>query len=151
SSFYPAVIKSQGRLIYGQVQEVLDGADHSLSEQVTTNLFLMKDLANILMNKRFHEGSLDLEIPETQLILDDRGIPVDVARSERLFAHRLIEELMLVANIAVARFIQKHQWPSLYRIHEEPFSDAVKNLELAVHNWGFNISLSNSHRGFAKL
>ena len=72
------------------------------------------------MAKRFRDGALDLEVPETVLVIDDAGEPIDVIKSERLFAHRLIEELMLAANVAVAKFLGSREVPSFYRVHEAP-------------------------------
>lgn len=151
--FHEGVIKSWARLTYGEVQEILDGNEHSLDKEIDSSLSLMADVAKILMGRRFKNGSLDLELPETQIILDDKGVPVDISRSERLFAHRLIEELMLLANISVALFVQEKKWPCLFRIHEEPFKDAIENLKLASHNWGFQVPIrpSSLQKSFTKL
>ncbi len=139
SSFYEAVFMSHHRLIYGEVEDMINGIENPKYNDVLPNLNLMADIARILMKKRFAEGSLDLEIPEAQLMIDASGVPIDVVRGDRLFAHRLIEELMLLANVCVARFISKSGKPSLYRIHEAPFSDSLKNLEIMAHNWGLKI------------
>jgi len=135
SKIYEAVFRSHHRLTYGIVQEVLDGKTIEEFEDVRSNLELMRDIAKILMKKRFQEGSLDLELPEVELLIDETGNPIDILRSERLFSHRLIEELMLLANVAVARFISKRGFPCLYRIHEEPSPEAIKTLEVMAHNW----------------
>jgi ribonuclease R len=95
------------------------------------------------MAKRFKEGSLDLEIPETQLVIDGAGVPVDIIRSERLFAHRLIEEMMLSANVAVAKFFSEKEAPSLFRIHEDPNDEAIQNLEKYLFNFGGNTKLTD--------
>lgn len=139
TEIYEAVFTSHHRLIYGEVQEMLDGYENPKYGDVLDSLKLMRDIATLLMKKRFREGSLDLEIPEAQLIIDASGMPTDIVRGERIFAHRLIEELMLLANVAVAKFIAQSGRPSLYRIHESPFPDALKSLELMAHNWGLHI------------
>ncbi|MDZ4676904.1 MAG: ribonuclease R [Oligoflexia bacterium] len=139
SDFYEAVFMSHHRLIYGEVEDMVNGFDNPKYLDVLPELRLMADIARILMKKRFHEGSLDLDIPESQILIDATGVPTDVVRGDRLFAHRLIEELMLMANVAVAKFIAKSGKPSLYRIHEEPFADALKNLEVMAHNWGLRV------------
>lgn len=139
SRFYEAVFKSHHRLIYGEVEDMINGYKNEKYLDAIPHLNLMTDIAKILMKKRFHEGSLDLEIPESQVLVDASGVPTDVVRGERLFAHRLIEELMLLANVAVARFISESQMPALYRIHDEPFEDALKNLEIMAHNWGLRL------------
>ncbi len=87
-------------------REIIDGNDIEKFAHVKESILRLSDLAKILMAKRFKEGSLDLEIPETELVIDGAGIPVDIQRSERLFSHRLIEEMMLAAsNAAVAKFL----------------------------------------------
>lgn len=118
--FYEGVIRSHGRLTYGDVQRILDGAEVKKFEHHRERLKLAEKLANILKDKRFKEGSLDLDIPEVLVEVDEQGQAVDIHLSERIFAHRLIEEFMLKANIAVAEFIDKKNKPQIYRIHEEP-------------------------------
>ncbi|MFZ4403813.1 MAG: ribonuclease R [Pseudobdellovibrionaceae bacterium] len=141
SSFYEAVMFSQARVTYGEAQEVVDGNDTHFTPIVRKNILQCADLAKILMRKRFKEGSLDLEIPETELMIDSSGVPVDVVRSERLFAHRLIEELMLAANVAVAEFLRSKEIPALYRIHESPPEASLRNLENYLKTFGGQISL----------
>jgi ribonuclease R len=141
--FYEGVMNSKARVTYGEAQEVIDHASNpklaksrQLPKEVDENILHSRDLAKILMAKRFEEGSLDLEIPETQVVVNEAGESVDIIKSERLFAHRLIEELMLAANISVARFIDEKQVPGLYRIHEEPFEENVANLQRFLWNFG---------------
>lgn len=136
SDFYEAVIESKARVTYGEAQEVVDGNPMPKLDHVKDNILRCADLAKLLMAKRFREGSLDLEIPESELEIDSAGVPVDVIRSERLFAHRLIEELMLAANVAVAKFLSSRDIPSMYRIHEPPNEKALNMLELYIHNFG---------------
>ncbi len=145
SKFYEAVIESQARVIYGEAQELIDGEENPENlnpvvadklKHVKENILRCADLAKVLMAKRFKEGSLDLEVPETQLIIDAAGEPVDVIKSERLFAHRLIEELMLAANVAVAKFLSSKEMPSFYRIHEPPDSEKISLLERYMTNMG---------------
>lgn len=126
---YEAVILSQARVTYGEAQEVLDGVIPRNLEHVAKMIQAAGGLAKILMSKRFKEGSLDLEIPETVIELDETGQPVDILQAERLFSHRLIEEMMLMANVAVAKELGRRGVACLYRIHEEPNPEAVRNLE----------------------
>lgn len=141
SEFYEGVMDSKARVTYGKAQEVIDGADLPELAHVKSNLLLCADLAKILMAKRFREGSLDLEIPETELQIDGAGRPVDVIRSERLFAHRLIEEMMLAANVAVAKFLSSRDIPAMYRIHEPPNEMAIRLLEKYMVSFGGRPSL----------
>ncbi len=145
SKFYEGVIESKARVTYGQAQELLDGAAGKSSmnlevakklDHVKENIFRSSDLAKVLMAKRFKEGSLDLEVPETELVIDAAGEPVDVIKSERLFAHRLIEEMMLSANVAVAKFFAQKEIPAIYRVHEEPTSEKIEILQRYLANMG---------------
>lgn len=145
SSFYEAVIESKARITYGEAQEIVDGhamTKHTSIPGVQENVLKCADLAKILMAKRFKEGSLDLEVPETELVIDGSGEPIDVIKSERLFAHRLIEEMMLAANVAVAKFLGAKEIPSLYRIHEPPDPLKISLLEKYLHNLGSTANLA---------
>ncbi len=136
SDFYEAVMESKARVTYGEAQEVIDGAEVEKLKHVKAEILRASDLAKILMAKRFREGSLDLEIPEMQMVLDGSGNPVDLIRSERLFAHRLIEEMMLSANVAVAKHFHQKEGPAIYRIHESPNEDMIKILEKYLATFG---------------
>lgn len=136
SKFYEAVMNSKARVTYGEAQEVIDGVDVEKLRHVKDNILRCSDLAKILMAKRFKDGSVDLEIPETELEIDASGMPIDVIRSERLFSHRLIEELMLAANVAVATFLTSKKIPAMYRIHEPPNEQAIRLLEKYLYNFG---------------
>jgi ribonuclease R len=140
--FYEAVMESKARVTYGEAQEVIDGTVPDKLKHVKEAILRAADLAKILMSRRFAEGSLDLEIPETQVVVDATGNSVDIIKSERLFAHRLIEELMLAANISVAKFIDENNIPGLYRIHEPPFEENLQTLERFLHNFGGTASMS---------
>lgn len=141
SDFYEAVIESKARVTYGQAQEIIDGNSIEHLNHVKADILRASDLAKILMAKRYKDGSLDLEIPETQIVLDSAGMPIDFIRASRLFAHRLIEEMMLAANVAVAKFISSQEIPGIYRIHEPPNADAIAMLETYMHNFGSRIDL----------
>lgn len=145
SRFYEAVIQSHARVTYGEAQEVLDGNTPGELKHVENEIKRAGDLAKILMKKRFQEGSLDLEIPETEIEVDDAGQPVDILQSSRLFAHRLIEELMLQANVAVAKEFSRRNVPALYRIHDSPNPEAMANLENYLETLGTKRSLSGTN------
>ncbi|MEZ0391925.1 MAG: ribonuclease R [Pseudobdellovibrionaceae bacterium] len=143
SNFYEAVIESKARVTYGEAQEIIDGNEVEKIRHVKSEILLAADLAKILMAKRFKEGSLDLEIPETEIVIDSSGMPIDFIRSERLFAHRLIEEMMLAANVAVAKFLSSQEIPAVYRIHEPPNEDAIAMLEKYLMNFGSRVKISD--------
>lgn len=136
SNFYEGIMESKARVTYGEAQEIIDGTPLPQFDHVKDNILRCADLAKILMAKRYKEGSLDLEIPETVVEVDAAGVPVDIIRSERLFAHRLIEEMMLAANVAVGTFLHQRNIPALYRIHEPPNEQAIQTLEKYLWNFG---------------
>lgn len=147
STFYEAVIESKARVTYGEAQEIIDDPDGQGPTQkkfshVKDEILRCADLAKVLMAKRFKEGSLDLEVPETELVIDGTGEPVDVIKSERLFAHRLIEEMMLAANVAVAKEFGRKDIPAIYRTHEPPDPLKISMLEKFMKSFGASTHLS---------
>ncbi|MCB0356669.1 MAG: ribonuclease R, partial [Bdellovibrionales bacterium] len=136
TQLYEAVIESKARVTYGEAQEVIDGNTPEKLKHVEAFIQRAADLAKILMAKRYKEGSLNLEIPETEVELDEAGYPIDIIKSERLFSHKIIEEMMLIANVAVARFLNNKNIESIYRVHEPPKEEDVKKLEMYIHNFG---------------
>ncbi|MES2966065.1 MAG: ribonuclease R [Bdellovibrionota bacterium] len=155
--FFEGVMESKARVTYGEAQELMEAHENGTAasnksalkfKHVAANILRCADLAKILMQKRFREGSLDLEIPETQVVVDSTGESTDIIRSQRLFAHRLIEELMLVTNICTARVMEDFQIPGIYRVHEEPDPDAIKSLQRYLWNLGGSRSVMGG--GLAK-
>lgn len=142
---YEAVICSHARVTYGEAQEIIDGHVPEKLRHVAKDIKLASELAHILMKRRYRNGSLNLEIPETTIELGEDGVPTDILRAERLFAHRLIEELMLAANVSVALFLDEHKMPALYRIHEEPKADAIATLERYLDNFGYGKRLQGAN------
>ncbi|WP_321393464.1 ribonuclease R [uncultured Desulfuromusa sp.] len=129
SKFYPAVMRSHARLTYTQVSVCLETPEQSdLDPSLIPQLLQMVDLTEALAQKRQLRGSLDMDLPEVQILLDEDGHPLDLKKTERTMAHRLIEEFMLAANEAVADYLTGKGWDMLYRIHEEP--DLLKLQEL---------------------
>jgi ribonuclease R len=136
TSFYEAVICSQARVTYGQAQEVIDGERVPELDKVRSCILVASDLAKLLMARRFRLGALNLDLPETEVELDETGVPVDIMQSERLFSHKLIEEMMLMANVAVAREFTRKNIPALYRIHDKPNEEAIENLNAFLSTLG---------------
>lgn len=145
TELYEAVIQSQARVTYGEAQEIVEGTSLPQFRHVEQNIRKCADLAKILMAKRMREGSLDLDLPQTEIEIDETGMPVDIMQSERLFAHRLIEELMLMANVAVARFFKDNDVEAIYRIHEEPKEDAMENFATFLKAFGFKAKFGGGH------
>ncbi len=143
TEFYEAIMVSRARVTYGEAQELLEQVEgqSQFEAQVENSIRLASDLAKILMAKRFREGAIDLELPETQIDVNEAGLVVDIMHAERLFSHRLIEELMLLANIAVARFFVEHQIPALFRVHDPPAADALETFQSFLKTCGYQKSI----------
>ncbi|MEL7834978.1 ribonuclease R [Fodinibius sp. Rm-B-1B1-1] len=149
-SIEETVIHSNRRFTYEEAQEIIDGKNHKFSQQIQT----AAKLAHVLLDKRFREGSINFETPEPKFVLDENGKPIDVKLKKRLFAHRLIEECMLMANRTVAKYIEdkrkesnkeksKDLFPFLYRIHDQPDLDKLKNIEENVKPIGINFHIDS--------
>jgi ribonuclease R len=134
-----SVIKSRRRLAYDQVKDaciVLDRrARHEIGEDICQMLDQALALSRRLTEQRLGRGALNLDTEETEFIFDDEGRPVDAKRYERHDAHRMIEEFMLLANEAVAKFFMRRKSPAIYRVHEEPDPfklEIFKNLAMSL-------------------
>ena len=145
SRFYPSVIRSAARLTYTTVKRILVDKDE---EMIATHagllwdLRVMEELALRLNARRRSRGSIDLDLPEPQIILDLQGETTAIIRAERNLAHRIIEEFMLAANDAVALFLENHPVPSLYRVHENPDPLKLKDLAEFVFSFGYEMKLN---------
>lgn len=144
--FYRAVMASRARLTYEQVALVLSGAAtpeaRSLRVELGSlvdRLELMRDLMRKLHRNRVRAGSLDLDLPEALIDLSEEGRSIGVRLLERNDAHRLIEEMMLEANCAVARHLTDLGVPLPYRIHEPPDPADVDELNEFLLPFGFHV------------
>ena len=141
SRFYTSVIRSSARLTYTEVRDMVVNRDQSVIDrypEIFPHLEVMKELALRLTAMRRRRGSLDFDLPEAEVVLDLRGRPEDIVRSERTLAHRMIEEFMLAANEAVAAFLTGKKAPFLYRIHEPPDLEKLQAFQefIAHFNYG---------------
>lgn len=143
--FYEAVFRSHARLTYNKVAAVLhDEAEEgeALREQYRDLVPSMKnlhELYNVLRQARVERGAIDFETTETEIVFnDERKIEKIVPRS-RNDAHKIIEECMLAANVATARFLDKHDLPALYRIHERPSPERLDKLRLFLNELGLSL------------
>jgi len=122
--FARSVVRNHARLTYRLVQSLLTEKDRELRRSYRPFLKMldwMAELCLLLRERRGERGSLLMSIPEAEVILDERGWPVDMRRVDHLVAHQIIEEFMIAANEAVATYLGE---PCLFRVHEKP--DAVK-------------------------
>lgn len=126
---FPSIIKSKARMTYSNVEKILNGEISPQEKWLKRELFLMKELAEILWKRRYEEGSIDFDLPEPELSLDSMGRILSMDGGRRLFSERIIEEFMLVANRIVAEVIYREGIPSIYRIHEPPDLKKVEELK----------------------
>ncbi|NNC89170.1 MAG: ribonuclease R [Akkermansiaceae bacterium] len=133
SRCYPAVIHSRRRFSYEAAMEVMEG---SPGDDIEEMLQQADRLAQKIRRRRFKDGSLELDFPESKIRLDDRGRVADIVRVEYDRSHQLIEEFMLLANEAVAGRLMKLKQPSIYRVHENPDPSRLKEYreEVLSHN-----------------
>jgi ribonuclease R len=137
------IIRSAERMTYTAVNAVLEN-DAALRERyapLVATFELMRDLALILNRKRHRRGSIDFDLPEPVIEFDDLGLMKSIARSERNFAHRLIEEFMLSANEVVAHHLESNRIASLYRIHEKPDAKRVYDFETIAATFGYSLGV----------
>jgi len=135
-----SIIESNYRLIYDDVSNMLEDHDEDLIRKYSDVFPMLSDafdLYYVLSRRRKRDGSLEFDLPESKIILNDDGEPTDVVLSERRVANRMIEEFMLVANKTVAEHYFWAKVPFAYRVHEKP--DALKMMELkeVLMNLGF--------------
>ncbi len=142
--FGRTLIHSQKRYSYEEAQEILEGKDGPFKEE----LLQLNQLAHILRVERFKQGSIGFEAPETKFMLDDSGKPIGVYVKERKDAHLLIEDFMLLANKAVARFVGKEKnengkVPFVYRVHDLPNQEKLIDFSLFAQKFGYKIQFDN--------
>ena len=141
-NIYESVIRSKHRMIYTDVSDIIENDDRELAAKysdIYDMLMDMKELAQILRSKREAAGSLDFDLDEAYITLDEKGVPVSVNLCERRTANRMIEEFMLAANKTVAEQFFWLELPFVYRVHEKP--DAEKMQEFRTFLMGLSIRL----------
>ena len=145
SDIYKAVINVTERMNYTDVQKILDKSDEEVLkkyEKYINDFELMAELATILKNKRKENGYLNLDIPESKITLDENGFAINVQKYETYFSNEIIEQFMLAANETVAEKFYWLQAPFIYRNHEAPDLDKVKDLNKVLYNFGHKIKIS---------
>lgn len=151
------VIRVDQRMSYANVNKILEQNDEAVKQEYAEFLpmfYQMKELADILRKKRDKRGSIDFDFPETQIILDEKGFPVDIRPYERLTANKIIEDFMLLANETVAEDYFWQELPFVYRTHESPDPDRIRKLGILVSNFGYCLKANpeNIHpKEFQKL
>ena len=158
SDIYKAAINVTERMTYTDVQKILDKSDNEVLkryEKYVKDFELMAELANILKEKREENGYLNLDIPESKITLDQDGFAINVEKYETYFSNEIIEQFMLIANETVAEKFYWLQAPFIYRNHEAPDLEKVKELNKTLFNFGYKIKISKEDiiypKEFAKI
>ncbi len=135
------VIRVKRRMTYTKVQEILDGSQEAAREyeELTPLFFQMKELSALLRQKREGRGALGFDFPESRILLDSEGHPAEIRPYERNTATKIIEDFMLAANETVAEDFYWQEIPFLYRTHEVPDPDKIRQLALLIRNFGYGI------------
>ena len=140
------VVRIDERMSYTNVKKILeerDEAETTRYKELVPMFELMAELSGILREKRRQRGSIDFDFPETKMILDANGRPIDIKPYDRNVATKIIEDFMLLANETVAEDYFWQEIPFVYRTHESPDEDKVKKLATFINNFGHSLHISN--------
>ncbi|HIS48687.1 MAG TPA: ribonuclease R [Candidatus Scybalocola faecigallinarum] len=138
------VIRVDRRMTYTAVNKIITHHDKAVMEEyedLVPMFELMKEAADVLREKRRQRGGIDFDFPEAKIILDDNGFPVDIHPYERNSATKIIEDFMLVANETIAEDFFWQELPFLYRTHETPDLDRIRNLMAIISGFGYYMKL----------
>lgn len=143
------VIQVDRRMSYTSVKKIIEDHDEEECkkyEELLPMFELMNELASILRKKRKQRGALDFDFPESKIILDENGIPIDVKPYERNHATDLIEDFMLAANETVAEDYFWQELPFLYRVHDVPDSEKIAQLATLIRTMGYGLKTTGYGR-----
>ena len=143
-----SVIKVTERMSYTDVNKIINNQDEKVLERYRpyiSDFKLMEELAKILKNRRVINGYLNLEIPESKLVLDENGKCIDVHKYETTFANEIIEQFMLTANETIAEKFYWLEAPFIYRVHEEPDFDKIQETNKFLFNIGYKIKANKDN------
>jgi ribonuclease R len=141
---HDGVIHSDARMTYTGVNAIVtdhDPAEMARYEPLVPLFVRMRELFVILNERRHRRGSIDFDLPEAKLVLDEEGLVAEITQAQRNVAHRIIEEFMLLANETVARHLEQSGVPALYRIHERPDPLKVAEFEAFVSSLGYSLAV----------
>lgn len=145
--FYPSVMRSKARMTYTKVHEILQNPDGELAQEyawLKPHLENLNNVYKLMLKQREKRGAIEFESSETVMFFNEEGKIERIEPSVRNEAHRLIEECMLAANVCAAEFLQKHEHPALYRIHEGPTPEKLELLRTFMGEFGFGVGGGDS-------
>src|SRR5712692_4318312 len=143
TEFHDGVINSNERMTYTAVNGILTDRDPELMKEhapLVPMFEQMRELFEILNDARRRRGSIDFDLNEAEVIIDEGGVVEAIIALQRNVAHRLIEEFMLMANETVATYLEAQNAPALYRIHEEPDILKVAKFEEFISGFGYSLA-----------
>ena len=151
-TFCPAIIRSHARLTYTEVASMLAG-DTAIPETLNSALTELHQLYQVLLVTREKRGALDFDSVELRLNFNENLTVTSVSPVPRTDAHKLIEECMLIANVAAANFISQHEHPSLFRVHESPEPEKLTQLHAFLQAFGISMGggVEPKPKDFSKL
>lgn len=137
-----SVIRVDRRMSYTSVKKILEDKDEEEIREYETLVPMferMRELACILRDKRKKRGSIDFDFPESKIILDKQGYPIEIRPYERNVATKIIEDFMLIANETVAEHFHWMELPFVYRTHDKPDPEKISKLGTFIRNFGYSI------------
>lgn len=143
TQFYQAVMNSKARMTYSQVNDLIHNPESEYREQFADqleNIDTLNELYQVLKKARAERGALEFETTETRIVFDNERKIEEIVPVVRNDAHKLIEECMLLANVATARFLKWHKVPIVYRVHESPMEEKLKNLRTFLGDFGLTLN-----------
>lgn len=138
---FPAVIKTKHRMTYDDITAMLNG-DEALRAAYAPDVAhfdLMLEMANVLKRQRHERGSIEFDVKEAKIKVDESGFPVDIIYRERGIFEEIIEEFMLLANETVAQHFEQLKLPFIYRVHEQPNPEKLQRLYKMTRLFGYTI------------
>ncbi len=145
---FPSIIKTTERMTYNHVNRILIDEDPQLCErykELVPTFKMMYELSQILRQRRHDRGSIDFDLEESKIIVDEYGFPVDVVLREREIAERIIEDFMLAANEPVAEHFHWMDVPFIYRVHEHPKPEKLERFYKLARALGYEIKGTKEH------
>ncbi|HWT74542.1 MAG TPA: ribonuclease R [Mobilitalea sp.] len=138
------VMRSNRRMTYTNVAKIVDESDEEVCkeyEELVPFFHLMQELAEILRERRHKRGSINFDFPESKIIVDKKGKPIEIKPYERNKATKIIEEFMLIANETIAEDFFWQEIPFVYRTHDNPDEEKIKKLAIFINNFGYSIKI----------
>ena len=139
------VINVDRRMSYTDVNRVLTGDEEAVKayEDLAPMFLLMKELADLVRERRRSRGSIDFDFPESKILLDEDGVPISIKPYERNAATKIIEDFMLLANETVAQHFYWMELPFVYRTHDKPDQEKILKLAAFINNFGYHIKVKS--------